>query len=81
MISLAIVWRSAARPIDQPWRSALAEHLRRAERIADRAELLEVGLAGEVEAVRLDRRRGRHQQRPQPDPVARPQRAARRRAC
>ena len=34
----------------------LTEHLRRADRIADGAQPLEIGLAGEVEAVRLDRR-------------------------
>ncbi len=60
------------RPSDQPRsspRGATRSGLPRA--IADRAELHEVGLAGEVEAMRLARRRGRHEQRAQAHAIAR----------
>jgi hypothetical protein len=42
-----------------------------AERVAHGAELHEIGLTGEVEAARLDRRRRRHEECPQPDTIAR----------
>ena len=48
-----------------------------AESIADRAESLEIGLAGEVEPARLDRRRRRHEQRAHSDAIARLERRLR----
>ena len=52
----------------------VGENLRVAQGVADGAQAFEIGLAGEVEAVRLDRRRRRHEQCPQADAIARLQR-------
>ena len=58
-------------------RFGAGEELDPAQTVADRAEAQEIGLAREVEAVRLGRRRWRHQQGTQADPVARSQRRLR----
>ncbi len=66
--------READRPAALP---AAGEQLRAAEHIADRAESLEIGLAGEVEPARLGRRRRRHEQRAHSDAIARLERRLR----